>query len=154
MERCSVFLLNISHSGPIKFHSWFGCRFWAHLMMAYIFTFWTCYVLKKEYEKVASMRLHFLQSEHRRPDQFTVNQLFIPSGHCRAVISIFLFLSIVLHLNINRGGLVDFHSLLGCVKYLCAHMSLCCSLYNVHLHININIYADHATKKTDKSLLS
>ncbi|KAH7859717.1 hypothetical protein Vadar_004645 [Vaccinium darrowii] len=47
-------------------------RFWAHLMMAYVFTFWTCYVLKKEYEKVASMRLHFLQSEHRRPDQFTV----------------------------------------------------------------------------------
>lgn len=40
--------------------------------MAYVFTFWTCYVLKREYEKVATMRLHFLQSEHRRPDQFTV----------------------------------------------------------------------------------
>ncbi|XP_011002577.1 PREDICTED: calcium permeable stress-gated cation channel 1 [Populus euphratica] len=47
-------------------------RFWAHIVMAYAFTFWTCYVLLKEYEKVASMRLQFLSSEGRRPDQFTV----------------------------------------------------------------------------------
>ncbi|XP_047308027.1 protein OSCA1-like [Impatiens glandulifera] len=47
-------------------------RFWAHIVMAYAFSFWTCYVLRKEYEKVASMRLHFLQTEGRRPDQFTV----------------------------------------------------------------------------------
>ncbi|KAJ4845998.1 hypothetical protein Tsubulata_043540 [Turnera subulata] len=47
-------------------------RFWTHLVMAYAFTFWTCYVLKREYEIVASMRLHFLASEQRRPDQFTV----------------------------------------------------------------------------------
>ncbi|KAG5252042.1 CSC1 protein [Salix suchowensis] len=47
-------------------------RFWTHLVMAYAFTFWTCYVLKKEYEIVAKMRLHFLASEKRRPDQFTV----------------------------------------------------------------------------------
>ncbi|KAK6919326.1 CSC1/OSCA1-like, N-terminal transmembrane domain [Dillenia turbinata] len=47
-------------------------RFWTHLVMAYTFTFWTCYVLKKEYESVSSMRLHFLASERRRPDQFTV----------------------------------------------------------------------------------
>lgn len=47
-------------------------RFWTHLLMSYVFTFWTCYVLKKEYETVASMRLHFIQSENRRPDQFTV----------------------------------------------------------------------------------
>ncbi|KAK8933981.1 hypothetical protein KSP39_PZI015794 [Platanthera zijinensis] len=47
-------------------------RFWTHLVMAYAFTFWTCYVLLKEYEKVASMRLHFLASARRRPDQFTV----------------------------------------------------------------------------------
>ncbi|PKU69799.1 calcium permeable stress-gated cation channel 1 [Dendrobium catenatum] len=47
-------------------------RFWTHLVMAYAFTFWTCFVLLKEYEKVASMRLHFLASERRRPDQFTV----------------------------------------------------------------------------------
>ncbi|RVW97508.1 Calcium permeable stress-gated cation channel 1 [Vitis vinifera] len=47
-------------------------RFWTHLVMAYVFSFWTCYVLKKEYEIVATMRLHFLASERRRPDQFTV----------------------------------------------------------------------------------
>eukprot|EP00258_Populus_trichocarpa_P034381 XP_024450400.1 CSC1-like protein At3g21620 [Populus trichocarpa] len=47
-------------------------RFWTHLVMAYASTFWTCYVLKKEYEIVAKMRLHFLASEKRRPDQFTV----------------------------------------------------------------------------------
>ena len=40
--------------------------------MAYAFTFWTCYVLMKEYETVALMRLQFLASEKRRPDQFTV----------------------------------------------------------------------------------
>lgn len=40
--------------------------------MVYAFTFWTCYTLRKEYETVASMRLHFLASEGRRPDQFTV----------------------------------------------------------------------------------
>uniref|UniRef100_A0A5B6Z865 Putative calcium permeable stress-gated cation channel 1 n=1 Tax=Davidia involucrata TaxID=16924 RepID=A0A5B6Z865_DAVIN len=47
-------------------------RFWAHILMAYVFTFWTCYVLLKEYAIVASMRLQFLASERRRPDQFTV----------------------------------------------------------------------------------
>ncbi|XP_022720647.1 calcium permeable stress-gated cation channel 1-like isoform X2 [Durio zibethinus] len=47
-------------------------RFWTHIAMAYAFTFWTCYVLQKEYETVASMRLLFLASERRRPDQFTV----------------------------------------------------------------------------------
>ncbi|KAK8969838.1 hypothetical protein KSP40_PGU006311 [Platanthera guangdongensis] len=47
-------------------------KFWAHLVMAYTFTFWTCYVLYKEYEIIACMRLHFLASEKRRPDQFTV----------------------------------------------------------------------------------
>ncbi|KAA8515545.1 hypothetical protein F0562_018844 [Nyssa sinensis] len=47
-------------------------RFWAHTLMAYVFTFWACYVLLKEYGAVASMRLHFLASEKRRPDQFSV----------------------------------------------------------------------------------
>ncbi|KAK3188447.1 hypothetical protein Dsin_028008 [Dipteronia sinensis] len=47
-------------------------RFWSHIVMAYAFTFWTCYVLRKEYEKVANMRLQFLASAKRRPDQFTV----------------------------------------------------------------------------------
>lgn len=47
-------------------------RLWTHIVMAYVFTFWTCYVLYKEYAKVASMRLQFVASEKRRPDQFTV----------------------------------------------------------------------------------
>ncbi|KAG8365386.1 hypothetical protein BUALT_Bualt18G0099300 [Buddleja alternifolia] len=47
-------------------------RFWTHIVMAYAFTFWTCYTLRKEYATVATMRLHFLATERRRPDQFTV----------------------------------------------------------------------------------
>ncbi|KAF0927884.1 hypothetical protein E2562_036803 [Oryza meyeriana var. granulata] len=47
-------------------------RFITHLVMAYAFTFWTCYVLLREYEIIATMRLRFLASEKRRPDQFTV----------------------------------------------------------------------------------
>uniref|UniRef100_A0A9I9DPQ9 Calcium permeable stress-gated cation channel 1 n=1 Tax=Cucumis melo TaxID=3656 RepID=A0A9I9DPQ9_CUCME len=50
-------------------------RFWSHLVMAYAFTVWTCYVLMKEYEKIASLRLQFLASEKRRPDQFTTNMI-------------------------------------------------------------------------------
>lgn len=47
-------------------------RFYTHVVMAYAVTFWTCYSLRKEYEAIANMRLHFMQSEKRRPDQFTV----------------------------------------------------------------------------------
>ncbi|XP_027185889.1 calcium permeable stress-gated cation channel 1 [Coffea eugenioides] len=47
-------------------------RFWTHTLMAYAFTFWACYILQQEYAKVARMRLHFIASEKRRPDQFTV----------------------------------------------------------------------------------
>ncbi|XP_026408256.1 calcium permeable stress-gated cation channel 1-like [Papaver somniferum] len=54
-------------------------RFWTHLVMAYTFTFWTCYTLYREYERITSMRLHFLASEHRRPDQFTVLVRNVPS---------------------------------------------------------------------------
>ncbi|XP_021303016.1 CSC1-like protein At3g21620 isoform X2 [Sorghum bicolor] len=53
-------------------------RFIAHLSMAYVITFWTCYVLFKEYEIISNMRLRFLASEKRRPDQFTVLVRNIP----------------------------------------------------------------------------
>ncbi|XP_062232345.1 CSC1-like protein At3g21620 [Phragmites australis] len=53
-------------------------RFIAHLTMAYAITFWTCYVLLREYEIIANMRLRFLASEKRRPDQFTVLVRNIP----------------------------------------------------------------------------
>ncbi|TKY62475.1 CSC protein [Spatholobus suberectus] len=47
-------------------------RFWAHIVMSYVFSTWTCYSLYKEYQHVAAMRLRFLAAERRRPDQFTV----------------------------------------------------------------------------------
>ncbi|KAH6777279.1 ERD to dehydration family protein [Perilla frutescens var. hirtella] len=53
-------------------------RFWTHVVMAYAFTFWTCYALLKEYATIATMRLHFLASEKRRPDQFTVLTRNVP----------------------------------------------------------------------------
>lgn len=53
-------------------------RFWSHIVVAYAFTFWTCYTLMKEYGKVAAMRLQFLATEKRRPDQFTVLVRNIP----------------------------------------------------------------------------
>lgn len=45
-----------------------------HLCMAYVITFWTCFVLQREYKNIGSMRLQFLASEQRRPDQFTVHR--------------------------------------------------------------------------------
>ncbi|ONH93659.1 hypothetical protein PRUPE_8G244700 [Prunus persica] len=47
-------------------------KFWAHMVMSYVFSFWTCFVLYHEYKTVATKRLAFLASEKRRPDQFTV----------------------------------------------------------------------------------
>ncbi|KAI0509950.1 hypothetical protein KFK09_010550 [Dendrobium nobile] len=47
-------------------------RFWVHLFMTYLFTIWTCFMLYREYDNVAFMRLHFLASQHRRVEQFTV----------------------------------------------------------------------------------
>ncbi|KAJ4829129.1 hypothetical protein Tsubulata_011814 [Turnera subulata] len=47
-------------------------RFFAHLTMLYAFTFWTFFVMYMEYKAVTNMRLRFLASESRRPDQFTV----------------------------------------------------------------------------------
>uniref|UniRef100_A0A0E0HDZ5 Uncharacterized protein n=1 Tax=Oryza nivara TaxID=4536 RepID=A0A0E0HDZ5_ORYNI len=47
-------------------------RFWAHIVMAYVFTFWTFFVLYREYKVVTTMRLRFLAIQNRRADQFTV----------------------------------------------------------------------------------
>jgi len=51
------------------------CRFWVHLCMAYAITFWTCFILKREYQNIALMRLQFLANDQRRPNQFTVMKL-------------------------------------------------------------------------------
>ncbi|KAF7016006.1 unnamed protein product [Triticum aestivum] len=54
-------------------------RFWVHIGMAYVFTFWTFYVLYHEYKVITTMRLHFLANQNRRPDQFTVLVRNIPA---------------------------------------------------------------------------
>ncbi|KAK2995044.1 hypothetical protein RJ640_024487 [Escallonia rubra] len=58
-------------------------KFFAHISMEFLFTFWTCYMLYKEYDRVASMRLRFLASQRRRAEQFTVLVRNVPhaSGH-------------------------------------------------------------------------
>ncbi|XP_021681352.2 CSC1-like protein At4g02900 isoform X3 [Hevea brasiliensis] len=53
-------------------------RFWAHVAMSYVFTFWTLYVIYKEYKTTAILRLQFLASESHRPDHFTVLVRNIP----------------------------------------------------------------------------
>ncbi|KAI3876238.1 hypothetical protein MKW92_049521 [Papaver armeniacum] len=57
--------------------------FWAHIGMAYVFTFWVCYILYKEYDRVAFMRLHFWHHKVDVADQFTVVVRNIPhvAGH-------------------------------------------------------------------------
>ncbi|XP_050211142.1 CSC1-like protein At1g32090 [Mercurialis annua] len=47
-------------------------RFFVHIALQYLFTLWTCFLLYKEYDIVASMRLRFLASQRRRAEQFTV----------------------------------------------------------------------------------
>ncbi|CAM8993026.1 unnamed protein product [Rhodiola kirilowii] len=60
-------------------------RFWTHIIMAYAFTFWTCYMLKKEYGNVTALRLQFLASAKRRPDQFTVLVRNVPPDNDESV---------------------------------------------------------------------
>lgn len=48
-------------------------RFFVHIGLEYLFTLWTCFLLFKEYDIVASMRLRFLASQRRRVEQFTVS---------------------------------------------------------------------------------
>ncbi|ESQ55963.1 hypothetical protein EUTSA_v10024504mg [Eutrema salsugineum] len=54
-------------------------RFWVHLCMAYVITFWTCFMLKREYQNIALMRLQFLANDQMRPNQFTVLVRNIPT---------------------------------------------------------------------------
>ncbi|KAK9274985.1 hypothetical protein L1049_022242 [Liquidambar formosana] len=58
-------------------------RFFVHIGMEYLFTMWICFLLYKEYDRVALMRLHFLASQRRRVEQFTVVVRNVPhvSGH-------------------------------------------------------------------------
>ncbi|XP_031100916.1 CSC1-like protein At4g02900 [Ipomoea triloba] len=54
-------------------------RLWAHIGMAYVVTFWTLYALYKEYQIISTLRLQFLASSERRPDQFTVLVRSVPA---------------------------------------------------------------------------
>ncbi|BBN15907.1 hypothetical protein Mp_7g01840 [Marchantia polymorpha subsp. ruderalis] len=63
----------------------FHCRLWAHLLMTYIFTIWTCKMLYMEYKAVANMRLHFLATKKRSPDQFTILVRQVPPDPKRSV---------------------------------------------------------------------
>ncbi|KAL8119594.1 hypothetical protein AgCh_016916 [Apium graveolens] len=60
-------------------------KFFAHISMEYLFTFWTCYMLYKEYERVASMRLKYLASQQRRAEQFTVLVKNVPYASGRSI---------------------------------------------------------------------
>ncbi|XP_059436486.1 CSC1-like protein At4g02900 [Corylus avellana] len=53
--------------------------------MSYVCSFWTCYVLYKEYKIIATMRLEFLASQNRHPDQFTVLVRNVPPDPDEAV---------------------------------------------------------------------
>ncbi|PNX91919.1 putative membrane protein, partial [Trifolium pratense] len=58
-------------------------RFFVHIGLEYMFTIWICFLLYKEYDNIALMRLHFLASQRRRAEQFTVVVRNVPhiSGH-------------------------------------------------------------------------
>ncbi|GAB4857950.1 hypothetical protein Ancab_015855 [Ancistrocladus abbreviatus] len=60
-------------------------KFFIHISMQYLFTFWTCFMLYKEYDKVASMRLNFLASQQRRVEQYTVLVRNVPHISGRSI---------------------------------------------------------------------
>lgn len=60
-------------------------KFFVHISMEYLFTFWACYMLYKEYNRVASMRLKFLASQGRRAEQFTVLVRNVPHISGRSI---------------------------------------------------------------------
>ncbi|KAB5564282.1 hypothetical protein DKX38_004336 [Salix brachista] len=61
-------------------------RFFIHIALQYAFTIWTCFMLYKEYDHVASMRLHFLASQRRHAEQFTVVVRNVPHVSGRSVL--------------------------------------------------------------------
>eukprot|EP00897_Mesotaenium_endlicherianum_P000463 jgi/Mesen1/10417/ME000818S09896 len=53
-------------------------RLWAHVVMAYLFSAWTWWLLHREYRAVTRLRLNFLADQRRKPDQFTVLTRNVP----------------------------------------------------------------------------
>ncbi|XP_023552121.1 CSC1-like protein At1g32090 [Cucurbita pepo subsp. pepo] len=70
--------LSISNVRP---HS---IRFFAHIGLEYLFTLWICFMLYKEYDNIARMRLNFLASQRRCADQFTVLVRNVPHSSGRS----------------------------------------------------------------------
>ncbi|KAK4741279.1 hypothetical protein SAY87_024867 [Trapa incisa] len=60
-------------------------RFFIHIGLEYVFTIWVCFMLYKEYDNIASMRLRYLASQGRRVDQFTVVVRNIPHSSGKSV---------------------------------------------------------------------
>ncbi|WCJ29042.1 ERD (early-responsive to dehydration stress) family protein [Euphorbia peplus] len=60
-------------------------RFFFHIGLEYLFTVWICFMLYKEYDNIASMRLRFLASQRRRAEQFTVVVRNVPHVSGRAL---------------------------------------------------------------------
>ncbi|KAL3844441.1 hypothetical protein ACJIZ3_001844 [Penstemon smallii] len=71
--------LSISNIRPKSY------KFFIHISMEYLFTFWVCYMLYKEYDRVASMRLNFLASQGKRAEQFTVLVRNVPHVSGRSI---------------------------------------------------------------------
>ncbi|XP_051151389.1 CSC1-like protein At1g32090 [Andrographis paniculata] len=71
--------LSISNVRPKSY------KFFVHISMEYLFTFWVCFMLYKEYGRVASMRLNFLASQGRRAEQFTVLVRNVPNVSGRSI---------------------------------------------------------------------
>ncbi|KAL1532232.1 CSC1-like protein [Salvia divinorum] len=71
--------LSISNVRPKSY------KFFVHISMEYLFTFWICYMLYKEYNIVASMRHKFLASQERRAEQFTVLVRNVPHISGRSI---------------------------------------------------------------------
>ncbi|KAG6780836.1 hypothetical protein POTOM_013715 [Populus tomentosa] len=61
-------------------------RFFIHIALQYAFSTWTCFMLYKEYDHVASMRLRFLASQRRHAEQFTVVVRNVPHVSGRLVL--------------------------------------------------------------------
>uniref|UniRef100_A0A6M2E7H1 CSC1/OSCA1-like 7TM region domain-containing protein n=1 Tax=Populus davidiana TaxID=266767 RepID=A0A6M2E7H1_9ROSI len=61
-------------------------RFFIHIALEYAFTIWICFMLYKEYDHVALMRLRFLASKRRHAEQFTVVVRNVPHVSGRSVL--------------------------------------------------------------------
>lgn len=76
----SSFLVNSFESIMFQKYSyasaWCG-RLWTHIVMAYVFTAWTCFILYREYMTICKMRSKFENNDSRHPEQYTVHVCYM-----------------------------------------------------------------------------